>query len=52
MAPVKLPLATQVLVAADPDTGIGMAYAMNLMAQNLMGDLRGKRLIDTTFGCL
>jgi CubicO group peptidase (beta-lactamase class C family) len=37
---------------ADPETGIGMAYAMNLMAPNLMGDLRGKRLMDATFGCL
>jgi CubicO group peptidase (beta-lactamase class C family) len=37
---------------ADPVTGIGMAYAMNLMAPNLMGDLRGKRLMDATFGCL
>ena len=37
---------------ADPETGIGMAYAMNLMAPNLLGDLRGKRLMDATFGCL
>jgi CubicO group peptidase (beta-lactamase class C family) len=36
----------------DPETGIGMAYTMNLMAPNLMGDLRGKRLMDATFGCL
>jgi CubicO group peptidase (beta-lactamase class C family) len=37
---------------ADPETGVGMAYAMNLMAPNLMGDQRGKRLMDATFGCL
>ncbi len=37
---------------ADPDRGIGMAYAMNLMAPNLMGDLRGKQLMDATFACL
>ena len=37
---------------ADPETGIAMAYAMNLMAPNLMGDLRGKRLMDATFSCL
>jgi CubicO group peptidase (beta-lactamase class C family) len=37
---------------ADPETGLGVAYAMNLMAPNLMGDLRGKRLMDATFECL
>ena len=37
---------------ADPSTGLGVSYAMNLMAPNLMGDQRGKRLMDATYACL
>jgi CubicO group peptidase (beta-lactamase class C family) len=37
---------------ADPQAGLGIAYAMNLMAPNLLGDQRGKRLMDATYACL
>jgi CubicO group peptidase (beta-lactamase class C family) len=37
---------------ADPDAGLGVAYAMNLMAPNLLGDQRGKRLMEATYACL
>jgi CubicO group peptidase (beta-lactamase class C family) len=37
---------------ADPDAKLGISYAMNLMAANLMGDQRGARLVAATYGCL
>jgi CubicO group peptidase (beta-lactamase class C family) len=37
---------------ADPDAKLGVSYAMNLMAANLMGDQRGARLVAATYACL
>jgi CubicO group peptidase (beta-lactamase class C family) len=37
---------------ADPVKELGIAYAMNLMAPNLMGDQRGKRLMDGVYAAL
>jgi CubicO group peptidase (beta-lactamase class C family) len=37
---------------ADPDAKLGISYAMNLMAANLMGDQRGARLVAATYACL
>jgi CubicO group peptidase (beta-lactamase class C family) len=36
---------------ADPDAKLGVSYAMNLMAANLMGDQRGARLVAATYAC-
>lgn len=37
---------------ADPVKGLGIAYAMNLMAPNLAGDPRGARLLAAVYGCV
>jgi CubicO group peptidase (beta-lactamase class C family) len=37
---------------ADPEAKLGISYAMNLMAANLMGDQRGARLVAATYACL
>jgi CubicO group peptidase (beta-lactamase class C family) len=37
---------------ADPVRKLGISYAMNLMAANLMGDQRGARLVAATYAAL
>jgi CubicO group peptidase (beta-lactamase class C family) len=37
---------------ADPQRKLGVSYAMNLMAANLMGDQRGARLVAATYAAL
>ena len=37
---------------ADPQRKLGISYAMNLMAANLMGDQRGARLVAATYAAL
>lgn len=37
---------------ADPERGIGGAYAMNKQDVHLIGDPRSRRLIDTAYSCL
>jgi CubicO group peptidase (beta-lactamase class C family) len=37
---------------ADPQRKLGVSYAMNLMAANLMGDQRGARLVTATYAAL
>ena len=37
---------------ADPDARVGAAYVMNRMADNLMGDLRGVKLLRALHRCL
>jgi CubicO group peptidase (beta-lactamase class C family) len=37
---------------ADPVAGVGVAYAMNLMSPSLIGEPRGRRLIEATYAAL
>lgn len=37
---------------ADPDAGLGMAYAMNLMSPHLSNDPRARRLIEAVHACV
>lgn len=37
---------------ADPEAGVGVGYAMNYMAANLLGDPRGIRLVRALHACL
>lgn len=37
---------------SDPETGLGIGYAMNQMANNLDGDSRGGRLINAVYAAL
>ena len=37
---------------ADPEYGVGFGFVSNQMAQSLLIDSRGQRLIDAVYSCL